>query len=263
MNVEKILQQMTLEDKAVRWPFGYGLSYTSFGYSELRVEGRRVSVTVANTGKLAGAEVVQLYVRPPQDGVHRPVRELKGFQKVFLQSGEAKTLSFALEDRAFALWQDGWKVPAGTYGVEVAGLTAAIWVEGDTLPAPDWQAGSWYETCSGTPGQAGWEKILGRTYTPATLRKGEFTMDNTVREMKDHSFIMKIMYKAVEATIAKGCGGKADYENPEFRMLMESSAGSPLRSMQISGGMKGGIFQGLLDMANGHFFRGIKKMIGG
>lgn len=249
--------------KAVRWPFGYGLSYTSFGYSELRVEGRRVSVTVANTGKLAGAEVVQLYVRPPQDGVHRPVRELKGFQKVFLQSGEAKTLSFALEDRAFALWQDGWKVPAGTYGVEVAGLTAAIWVEGDTLPAPDWQAGSWYETCSGTPGQAGWEKILGRTYTPATLRKGEFTMDNTVREMKDHSFIMKIMYKAVEATIAKGCGGKADYENPEFRMLMESSAGSPLRSMQISGGMKGGIFQGLLDMANGHFFRGIKKMIGG
>jgi beta-glucosidase len=231
--------------KAVRWPFGYGLSYTSFGYSELRAEGRRVSVTVANTGNLAGAEVVQLYVRPPQEGIHRPVRELKGFQKVFLQPGEAKTLSFVLKDRAFALWQDGWKVPAGTYGVEVGGLTAAICVGGDTLPAPDWQAGSWYETCSGTPDHAGWERILGRKYTPATIRKGEFTMNNTVMEMKDHSFIMKIMYKAVEATIAKGYGGKADYENPEFRMLMESSAGSPLRSMQISGGMKCGIFQGL------------------
>ena len=105
--------------------------------------------------------------------------------------------------------------------------------------------------------------MLDRTYAPVALQKGQFTMDNTVTEMKDHSFIMKIMYKAVEATIAKGFGGKADYENPEFRMLMESSAGGPLRSMQISGGMKGGLMQGLLDMANGHIFRGIKKMIRG
>ena len=249
--------------KAVRWPFGYGLSYTTFGYSTLKAEGREVSVTVTNTENLAGAEVVQLYVRPPQDGVHRPVRELKGFQKVFLQPGEVKTVTFRLEDRAFALWQGGWKIPAGIYGVEVGGLTAAIQVEGDTLPIPAWQAGSWYEGCAGAPTQADWEAMLGRKYAPIVLKKGQFTMDNTVMEMKDHSLIMKIMYKAVEATIAKGFGGKKDYENPEFRMLMESSAGGPLRSMQISGGMKGGLMQGLLDMANGHFFRGIKKMIGG
>ena len=247
--------------KAVRWPFGYGLSYTTFGYSVLKTEGRTVTVTVTNTGNLTGAEVVQLYICPPQDGIHRPVRELKGFQKVFLRPGEAKTVTFTLDDRALALWQESWKILAGTYGVEVGGLTAAIHVEGDALPIPDWQAGSWYETCDGTPTQAGWEVMLGRKYTPTVLKKGWFTMDNTVMEMKDYSLIMKIMFKSVEATVAKGFGGKKDYEDPEFRMLMESSAGGPLRSMQISGGMKGGLFQGLLEMANGHFFRGIGKMI--
>lgn len=248
--------------KAVRWPFGYGLSYTTFDYSALKTKGRTVTVTVRNTGSLAGAEVVQLYVCPPQGGVHRPVRELKGFQRVFLRPGEARTVTFTLDDRAFALWQEGWKLPAGIYGVEVGGLTASIRVEGDALPIPVWQTGSWYETCGGVPTQAVWEAMLGRKYAPVLLKKGQFTMDSTVEEMKNHSLLMKIMYKAVEMVIAKGFGGKADYENPEFRMLMASSVGSPLRSMQISGGIKGGLFQGVLEMANGHFFRGIKKMTG-
>lgn len=95
------------------------------------------------------------------------------------------------------------------------------------------------------------------------LKKGAFTMDNTVMEMKDDSLIMKIMFKAVAATIARGFGGKKDYENPEFRMLMNSSAGSPLRSMMISGGMKGGVIPGMLEMANGHFLRGLRRMIVG
>lgn len=69
--------------------------------------------------------------------------------------------------------------------------------------------------------------MLGRKYVPVLLKKGQFTMDSTVEEMKDHSLLLKIMYKAVELIIAKGFGGKADYENPEFRMLMASSVGSP------------------------------------
>ena len=75
--------------------------------------------------------------------------------------------------------------------------------------------------------------------------------------------MMKIMFKATEMVIAKGNGGKVDYENPEFRMLMNASAGGPLRSMQISGGIKGGIMPGLLEIANGHFFKGIWTMITG
>ena len=248
---------------AVRWPFSYGLSYTTFAYSDLTVDGNAVSVAVKNTGSFAGAEVVQLYIRAPQDGLHRPLRELKGFQKVFLQSGESRTVTFPLTDRSFAVWQDGWKIPAGKYTVCIGGLTASIEKSGETLPIPAWQGGSWYERCTGKPNQTDWEAMLGRTYTPPMLKKGSFTMDNTVLEMKDYSLIMKIMFKAVEATIAKGFGGKKDYENPEFRMLMNSSAGSPLRSMQISGGMKGGVLPGMLEMANGHFFRGLWRMIRG
>ena len=253
-------------DKAgvpVRWRFGHGLSYTEFSYADLTVNGDTVSVTVRNTGKCAGAEVVQLYMEAPQDGPHRPLRELKCFQKVFLQPGQSENVSFTLTDRSFAVWQDGWKVPCGTYTVCIDGLTASVQKFGETLPVPAWQKDSWYERCTGKPNQTAWEALLGRTYTPPVLKKGSFTMDNTVMEMKDHSLIMKIMFKAVESTIAKGFGGKKDYENPEFRMLMNSSAGSPLRSMMISGGMKGGVLPGMLEMANGHFFRGIWKMIKG
>lgn len=253
-------------DKAgipVRWPFGYGLSYTTFGYSDLQVQDRTVTVTVTNTGNCPGAEVVQLYVAAPQNGIHRPVRELKGFRKVFLQPGESKTVKFELNDRSFAIWQDGWEVPGGAYTVQIAELSADIEVAGEALEVPAWQAGSWYESCKGKPTQPEWETMLGITYAAPVLKKGEFTMDNTVMEMKDYSLIMKIMFIAVEATIAKGFGGKKDYENPEFRMLINSSAGSPLRSMQISGGMKGGVLPGMLLMANGHFFKGIIKMITG
>lgn len=134
-------------------------------------------------------------------------------------------------------------------------------VKGEKIKVPAWQKGFWYETCQGRPDQKEWEAMLGHRYQPTVLKKGQFTMDNTVEEMKEYSFIMKIMYKAVEATVAKGFGGKKDYENPEFRMMMASSAGSPLRSMQISGGMKDGLMQGLLEMANGHFLKGIRRMI--
>ena len=253
-------------DKAgvpVRWRFGYGLSYTEFSYADLTVNGDTVSVTVQNTGKCAGAEVVQLYMEAPQDGLHRSLRELKDFQKVFLQPGESRTVTFTLTDRSFAVWRDGWKIPAGTYAVCVGGLRAEIEKNGDVLPVPAWQGGSWYERCTGKPNYADWEATLERKYTPPVLKKGSFTMDNTVMEMKEHSLIMKIMFRAVEATIAKGFGGKKDYENPEFRMLINSSAGSPLRSMMISGGMKGGVLPGMLEIANGHFFRGIWKMIKG
>ncbi len=248
---------------AVRWPFGYGLSYTSFAYSDLRTNDGAVSVTVKNTGHFAGAEVVQLYIEAPREGLHRPRRELKGFRKVYLQPGECKRVCFELDDRSFALWNDGWVIPGGIYAVWVGGLSAQIHKEGSSVPAPAWQRGSFYEDCCGKPMQEQWEAMLGRSHVPLVLKKGSFTMDNTVMEMKDYSVIMKIMYKAVEKTIAKGFGGKADYGNPQFRMLMASSAGSPLRSMQISGGMKGGVLPGLLEMANGHFFRGLRKMIKG
>ena len=250
-------------EKRVRFPFGYGLSYTNFSYSGLEVKDKIVNVKVTNTGNMTGAEIVQMYIAAPQEGIHRPLRELKGFKKVWLKPGESADVSFEINERSFAIWNDGWKIQEGAYKVCVGGLMAQINVNGENIPARAWQSNSFYENCKGKPRRHEWEAMSGIDYTPEKLIKGQFSMDNSVEEMKDFSLIMRIMYKAVEKTVAKGFGGKADYENPDFRMMMASSAGSPLRSMQISGGMKGGIMSGILEMANGHFFRGIGKMIRG
>lgn len=249
--------------KNVRFPFGYGLSYTEFSYSDLEIKDNIVNIKVTNTGNMTGAEIVQMYIAAPQDGIHRPVRELKGFKKVWLKPGESEIVSLELNSRSFAIWQDGWKIPEGAYKVCIGDLSVQINVEGENIQVPAWQAESFYDACKGKPAHNEWEAMSGITYIPEKPVKGQFTMDNSVEEMKDFSLIMKIMYKAVEKTVAKGFGGRADYENPDFRMMMASSAGSPLRSMQISGGMKGGIMSGLLEMANGHFFRGIGRMIKG
>ena len=249
--------------RAVRWPFGYGLSYTTFGYSDLTVEDRSVTVTVTNTGSRPGAEVVQMYVSAPQNGIHRPIRELKGFQKIFLQPGESKKVTFQLNDRSFAVWQDGWKIPGGTYGIDIGDLSGEISVSGEAVAAPAWQPDSWYASCRGKVTQKEWETMIGKTYVPPVLKKGCFTMDNTVMEMMQYSFAMKIVFKVTELVMAKVAGGKVDYESPEFRMMINASAGGPLRSMQISGGIKGGVIPGFLEIANGHFFKGIWKMITG
>ncbi len=243
----------------VRWPFGYGLSYTSFEYSELKVSDRTVTVTVKNTGSRFGEHAVLLNVGRKQEGIHRPVRELKRFEKVALQSGESMTVSFVLDDRCFAVWDDGFRIEGGEYRISVGDLSADIKVSGITFNCI--RNNSWYTELAGKPDYASFEQALGRKYEAPVLKKGSFTMDNTVEEMKDYSLIMKIMYKSTESVIAKQFGGKKDYDNPEFKMLMKSSAGGPLRSMQISGGIKGGLFEGLLEMANGHFFKGLVRML--
>ena len=114
--------------------FGHGLSYTSFAYSDLRVEktgpsALRVSLRVANTGGLAGAEVVQLYVGERNPVVHRPEKELKAFRKVFLRPGESQEVVMNLGLRAFSYYDDGamqWAFSPGVYGVLVGSSSRDI-----------------------------------------------------------------------------------------------------------------------------------------
>ncbi len=106
----------------VRYPFGFGLGYTTFAFSDLVVSGASASVRVTNTGDRAGSHVVQLYVSPAPSVVSRPVRELRGFEKVTLEPGASAVVSFDLDDRAFAHWDtltNGWLVPGGSYVIEV------------------------------------------------------------------------------------------------------------------------------------------------
>lgn len=254
-------------EKAVRHPFGHGLSYTTFTYSDLKVDGRTVSVRITNSGAVKGAEVVQLYIAPQKDGLFRPEKELKGFDRVELEPGEGKTVTFALDDRSFALWNDGWKVPGGTYGVWVGSssrdirLKEEIEVAAERLPAPPWQAGSWYETLKGEPHRDEWERLMGH---PVAMlhepKKGSFTMDNSCLEMKESSFIMKLQYKVTENIIAKDFDGKKDLSDPAYRMTLTCATDCPMRAVIINSGgsMSDCMAAGLLHMANGHFLKGLK-----
>ena len=112
------------------FPFGYGLSYTTFEYSDIQLDKKEMSdkdtvevnVKVKNTGNRAGKTVVQLYVEAPETEVVRPIRELRGFEKIFLEAGEEKTVTFTLDERAFAYWNTlihDWYAEEGTYKVMI------------------------------------------------------------------------------------------------------------------------------------------------
>lgn len=256
-------------EKAVRYPFGHGLSYTSFIYSDLQIDGRTLRFNLTNSGTVSGSEVAQLYISPPETGLHRPRRELKGFVKVYLMPGETKMIEMELNDRSFSVWSDGWKIPGGTYTVQVGAscrdirLQAEIDLDGETVPAPPWQPGSWYETPKGLPDREEWEHMMGH---PVAIvpepRKGQFTMDNSCFEMKDSSFIMKLQYKVTEHIIAKDFGGKKDLSNPAYRMMLISSVDCPLRASVINstGLMSDSLGRGLLLMANGHILKGLEQI---
>ena len=139
----------------VAFPFGFGLSYTTFALSDLAVQtsgsaqggdfSASVQVTVTNTGARAGSEVVQVYVRDPQSCVGRPVRELKGFAKVHLEAGASQTVTIRLDQRAFSFWSEllgRWVVEAGDFVVEVGShsrdlpLSHTISVDAPSIAAP-------------------------------------------------------------------------------------------------------------------------------
>lgn len=120
----------TSKKQEVLFPFGYGLSYTTFTYSNLNLDRTQmtdneiltVSVEVENTGNRAGKEVIQIYVAPGETETARPVKELRAFDKIELALGEKKTVSFELDARAFAYWNTdihGWYVESGAYEIQV------------------------------------------------------------------------------------------------------------------------------------------------
>jgi beta-glucosidase len=125
------------------FPFGYGLSYTTFKYSGLKLVADKdtknpavtVEFTLANTGKRAGAEVAEVYVQPLNPSVTRPLKELKGFAKVSLQPGEKQTVSVRLDQSAFSFYdpdKKGWVAEKGSYKIIVGGSSRDINLSGNT-----------------------------------------------------------------------------------------------------------------------------------
>ncbi len=125
------------KDMDVLFPFGFGLSYTDFEYSDLKLSSNNISsndqltvtVTVKNTGNTAGSEVVQLYVSDKESSVIRPVKELKGFEKIFLEPGQSGTVSFTLNRRSFAFYSTlthDWFVESGDFEILIGSSSRDI-----------------------------------------------------------------------------------------------------------------------------------------
>ncbi len=131
--------------KAVKYPFGHGLSYTQFEYRNLAVEPNRITFQLRNTGKVHGEEVAQLYIHAATDGIFRPAQELKGFVKVSLAPGEEQEVAIPLTDRSFAVWSilaKDWVVEPGSYELRIGAssrdirLTKVIQKEGSPVRNP-------------------------------------------------------------------------------------------------------------------------------
>lgn len=127
-------------ERNVRFPFGFGLSYTSFEYSDIKLkkknltkgEGAKVTFTIKNTGDVAGSEIAQVYVAKPESKIFRAPKELKGFVKIHLDPGEEKKVAVELDDRAFAFWNtatEDWCVESGEYKILVGASSRDIRLE--------------------------------------------------------------------------------------------------------------------------------------
>jgi beta-glucosidase len=265
--------------KEVDFPFGHGLSYTAFEYSDLNLsrkvisedEGLIVSMAVKNTGKMGSAEVVQLYVSDLDHKVFRPEKELKGFAKVFLKPGEKQRVDFRLDARSFAFYDvtnGGWVVPDGKYQISIGAssrdirLTDKIAVHGKQFQQDRTGQPDWYSSPAGKPTQSDFEKLLGHSIEPQQKpQRGEYTLSSSLRDMQN-SLVIRIMHKSMERTVARGFGG-ADYTNVNFKGIMETIVTNPLKSlvMSSSGNFSLNTAQGLVDMANGRFLRGLITLI--
>ena len=162
----------TTAEKAVRFPFGYGMSYTTFAYSDMAADEQGVGLTVTNTGSVAGTEIVQLYVSKKNSELFRPVRELKGFARVTLAPGEKQRITITLDDKAFRFWNvkaNRWEIEGGEYellvgaSVEDIRLCEKISVHGTATvhPYEDVDLDCYYKGDVLSVSDADFEKLLG------------------------------------------------------------------------------------------------------
>ena len=254
----------------VRFPFGHGLSYTTFAYDSLTVAGEspalRVSARVTNVGHFPGSEVMQLYTVPSQGGPYRPAKELRGFEKIFLKPGESRTVTFTLDERDFSLWQEGWRRVPGRYHLQIGAscrdirLETEILVPGTPLTAPGWQRGSWYETPQGRPDRQIWEKLMGGPVPQEkTPGKGYFDRNSTLREMREQSWLASLACRITKWVVAKKYRG--DISSAEYKMMYSCAVDAPVRHVVINSGglLPEGLADFLVKLANGRPFANLRK----
>ncbi len=248
------------------FPFGYGMSYTSFAYSDLKADETGVTLTVTNTGSCAGAEVVQLYVAKPDAKIFRPAKELKGFAKVYLEAGESRTVTIPLDDKAFRYWNASthrWEVEGGSYQL-LAGassadirLTAAITVAG--TGAPDPYAGKDLEHYRTAQVQnvpdAEFEALLGR---PIPENRVRIDRNMTLGEMGHGRSPLGWLVAAVLGALLRRSIKKG---KPDLNILFQYNM--PLRALakMTNGAISMGMVDGIVMELQGFWIIGLVRVL--
>lgn len=257
-------------DVPVLYPFGFGLSYTTFEYSGLEVNEEGVSFTITNSGSRDGAEVAQLYVGLPNGKVFRPKKELKGFAKVFLKAGESKKVSIAFDDKTFRYFNvntNNWEVEDGKYVISVGASSADIRLTGEVLksetteniPYKKEELPSYYSGKIQSVETAEYEKLLGRS-VPDGKWSGELGLNDAICQMYyAKSSLARFAYNRLTAIKKKADeSGKPDLNilfiyNMPFRAMAKMTGGAV--SMEMA--------EGIVKLVNGHFFGGLGQIISG
>ena len=254
----------------VMYPFGFGLSYTGFTFSDLKVDGTGVSFTVTNTGKADGAEVAQLYVGLPGAKVYRPEKELKGFAKVFLKAGESREVRIPFDDKTFRYWNvrtGRWEIEGGAYQIMIGAscadirLQTGVNVEGTTEEYPYFtnRMPAYYSGLIQQVDDQEFEALLG-TKIPSGKWAGELTANDAICQMYyAKSAIARFAYKKLTQMKKKS----EDAGKPDLNILFIYNM--PFRAIaKMTGGMVSSeMVDGIVTMVNGHLFRGLKKTVGG
>ena len=250
----------------VRYPFGYGLSYTTFAYSDISASQDSVTFTITNTGSVDGAEVAQVYVSCKNGKVFRPKKELKGFAKVFLKAGQHKTVTISLDEKAFRWYNvgaDRWEVESADYEICVAAnvsqvqLTATVHVAGEDAVNPYGKLPG-YESGSITdlPDDE-FQALLGRPI-PDGRWGGALTKNDAICQLRyAKSAPARLVYR-----ILTGLKNRAEAKGkPDLNILFIYNM--PFRALaKMSGGMvTEKMVDDLVFLVNGHFFRGLGRVI--
>mgnify|MGYP004447260019 CR=1 FL=1 len=264
-------------DKPVRFPFGYGLSYAEFEYSDWTVEREegalRVSVSVKNVSGTPGAEVVQVYVAPPRLNLFRPKRELKGFRKVYLDSGETKTVCISIKLEDLRYWSPNtkaWVLEDGEYqillGKDVDHILEAtsLALEGVKEKVYEDEILRAYENPAEIS-DAVFEKVIGYPI-PEEPKTMPLTMETPFIHYKK-TFFGRIFYgaccgvanKQKKAALKMPPGKERDNKLKGAFFLQRIFDTNSLRSLAMSSGgaLPYHIAEMMNKMANGHFFGGL------
>ena len=256
----------TTAEKAVRFPFGYGMSYTTFAYSDMAADEQGVSLTVTNTGSVAGTEIVQLYVAKKNSELFRPAKELKGFARVTLAPGEKQRITITLDDKAFRFWNvktNRWEIEGGEYellvgaSVEDIRLCEKISVHGTATvhPYEDGDLDCYYQGDVLHVSDADFEKLLGH---PIPNGKTKIDRNLTLGEL-NHArsplgwLVWLVLTILLDASYKRG--------KPDLNILFQYNM--PLRALakMTNGAISMGMVDGIVMELQGFWILGLVRVI--